>query len=251
MSCSPRQQSLIRRTFIDFQQTAEFLERPLIFDRAEGLYFWDIDGRRYFDAIGGIFVAVLGPPATRACWRRCGGRWTRMTFAPPLHGISDVTLDFVEKLGSVTPGEPQLRQGLQRRIGVDRGGAEVRPPVLQADRPPGQVQVHQPLPELPRGHLRPPCRPAAAAKRKIKFEPHMPGFLKVFSPIQLRDRFPSWEETNRFCARLFEDDHRERESGDGGGGARRADLQHRRDRHPHRGVLRRSCATSAGATTCC
>jgi adenosylmethionine-8-amino-7-oxononanoate aminotransferase len=33
----------------------------------------------------------------------------------------------------------------------------------------------------------------------------MGGFLKVFSPIQYRDRFASWEETNRFCARMFED----------------------------------------------
>ena len=28
----------------------------------------------------------------------------RFQCAPPLHGISDVTLDFIEKLGSVTPG---------------------------------------------------------------------------------------------------------------------------------------------------
>jgi adenosylmethionine-8-amino-7-oxononanoate aminotransferase len=33
----------------------------------------------------------------------------------------------------------------------------------------------------------------------------MSGFLHVPSPIQYRDRFPTWEETNRFCARMFED----------------------------------------------
>jgi adenosylmethionine-8-amino-7-oxononanoate aminotransferase len=43
------------------------------------------------------------------------------------------------------------------------------------------------------------------AKRKSKFEPLMSGFLHVPSPIQYRDRFPSWEETNRFCAQMFED----------------------------------------------
>ena len=32
----------------------------------------------------------------------------------------------------------------------------------------------------------------------------MPGFVKVFSPIQLRDWFPSWEEANRFAAHLVE-----------------------------------------------
>jgi len=27
----------------------------------------------------------------------------KMTFAPPLHGIAEITLDFIEKVGSVTP----------------------------------------------------------------------------------------------------------------------------------------------------
>ena len=55
-----RQEGLIRHTFIDFKQTSDFLNRPLVFERADGLYVWDQDGRKYFDAIGGIFVAVLG-----------------------------------------------------------------------------------------------------------------------------------------------------------------------------------------------
>jgi adenosylmethionine-8-amino-7-oxononanoate aminotransferase len=41
--------------------------------------------------------------------------------------------------------------------------------------------------------------------RKTKFEPHMPGFLKVFPPNFYRDRFASWEECNRFAAQTVED----------------------------------------------
>jgi adenosylmethionine-8-amino-7-oxononanoate aminotransferase len=41
--------------------------------------------------------------------------------------------------------------------------------------------------------------------RKTKFEPQMPGFLKVFPPTYYRDQFASWEECNRFCARMVED----------------------------------------------
>src|SRR5271170_5540830 len=55
-----RQINLLHHTFIDYQATSEFLEHPLVIERAEGLYYWDTDGKRYFDAIGGIFVAVLG-----------------------------------------------------------------------------------------------------------------------------------------------------------------------------------------------
>jgi adenosylmethionine-8-amino-7-oxononanoate aminotransferase len=41
--------------------------------------------------------------------------------------------------------------------------------------------------------------------RKSKFEPQMDGFLKVFPPSYYRDRFPTWEEANRFAAQSLED----------------------------------------------
>jgi adenosylmethionine-8-amino-7-oxononanoate aminotransferase len=94
---------LLRRTCIDFKQSLEFARDPLIITRAEGLYYWDTRGRRYFDAIGGIFVAVLGhrhPRVIEAMHRQMD----RLTFAPPLHSIADVTLEYIDKLGSVTPG---------------------------------------------------------------------------------------------------------------------------------------------------
>ena len=102
MRLDQRRETLLRRTFVDFWQMEEFVEQPLILDRALGTHYWDIEGRRYFDAIGGIFVASLGHghPAVLEAMRT---QMERMTFAPPLHAIADVTLDFVERLGAVTP----------------------------------------------------------------------------------------------------------------------------------------------------
>ena len=57
MNLNERQKKLLKRTFLDYQQTAEFFKNPLIVQRAEGLYYWDVEGKRYFDGIGGIFVA--------------------------------------------------------------------------------------------------------------------------------------------------------------------------------------------------
>src|SRR4029079_4840283 len=98
MRLSKRHENLLKHTFIVYQQTSEFLENPIIVNRADGLYYWDLEGKRYFDAIGGIFVASLGHrhPRLHDAVRR---QMDQITFAPPLHGISDVTLDFVEKIG--------------------------------------------------------------------------------------------------------------------------------------------------------
>jgi adenosylmethionine-8-amino-7-oxononanoate aminotransferase len=198
-----RQERLIRHTFIDFKQTSDFLNRPLVFERADGLYVWDQDGRKYFDAIGGIFVAVLGhrhPRVIEAVRRQLD----RMTFAPPLHGTTDIALDFVEKLASVTPGNLNYVKGFS-------GGSESVEAAMKFTRQyfkqTGRPDKHKFIGNYLSYHGSTLGAMAAGggAHRKVKFQPEPSGYLKIPSPIQLRDRFPSWEETNRFCAGLYED----------------------------------------------
>ena len=43
MKLDSRRERLLKHTFLDFRQTAEFLEHPLIVERAEGLYYWDVE----------------------------------------------------------------------------------------------------------------------------------------------------------------------------------------------------------------
>ena len=84
MQLDPRREKLLRLTFLDYQQGSAFLDHPLVIDRAEGLYYWDSEGKRYFDAIGGIFVATLGHrhPRLIAALER---QMAKLTLAPPLH----------------------------------------------------------------------------------------------------------------------------------------------------------------------
>jgi adenosylmethionine-8-amino-7-oxononanoate aminotransferase len=202
MKSTVRYEQLLKHTFIDFAQTSEVIKAPLIFEKAEGLYVWDVAGKKYFDAIGGVFVAVLGhrhPRVVEAVRRQMD----RITFAPPLHGISDAALDFVEKVGSVTPGNLKY-------IKAFSGGSESIEAAMKFARQyfeqtghPGKDKFISIYLSYHGGTFA--AMAASGGRRKVKFEPHMPGFLKVFSPIQLRDRFSSWEETNRFCARMFEE----------------------------------------------
>ncbi|MGO8688396.1 MAG: aspartate aminotransferase family protein [Thermoguttaceae bacterium] len=203
MKLSPRYEKLLKRTFLDYQQTEEFLRHPLVFERAEGLYYWDLEGRRYFDAIGGIFVAVLGHrhPRVMAALRQ---QLERMTFAPPLHGISDVTLELVEKLGAVAPGALKF-------VKPYSGGSEsiesalkfVRQYFKQTGRP-GKYKVVSCYGGY-HGSTFGAMGASGTGKRKSKFEPQMAGFVKTFLPLHYRDRFASWEEANRFAAAAMED----------------------------------------------
>jgi adenosylmethionine-8-amino-7-oxononanoate aminotransferase len=203
MTIDSRQERLLKHTFLDYTQMTEFIRDPLILHKAQGLYYWDTDGRRYFDAIGGIFVATLGHghPRVLEAMRR---QMETMTFAPPLHGIADVTLDFIEKVGSVTPDTLKF-------IKPFSGGSEATEAAMKFARQyfkqtgrPGKYKFISRYWSY-HGGTAGAMAASGSGARKSKFEPQMAGYLKVFPPNFYRDRFSSWEECNRFAAQSIED----------------------------------------------
>jgi adenosylmethionine-8-amino-7-oxononanoate aminotransferase len=200
---SPRQQQLLHRTFLDYRATEDFLKNPLIIDRASGVHLWDTSGKRYFDAIGGIFVATLGHGHPRVL-EAMRTQMERATFVPPLHAIADVTLDFVERVGAVTPGNLKYVKPLS-------GGSESVEAAIkfvrQFHKQTGNPGKHKFISRYHSYHGGTFAAMAASGtgSRKSKFDPQMPGFLKVFPPSHYRDDFDSWEDANRFAAQTFED----------------------------------------------
>jgi len=193
---------LLKHTFVDFNQTAEIVKNPVILTKAKGLYQWDINGKRYFDAIGGVFVACLGHrhPKVMEAMRK---QMEKITLGAPLHGITDVGLEFVEKLGSVSPGNLNFVKGFS-------GGSESIEAAMKFSRQyfkqtgkPGKYKFISNYLSY-HGATFAAMALSGNGERKVKFEPQMAGFLKMFSPFQLRNRFSSWGETCRFTAQLLE-----------------------------------------------
>ena len=203
MKLNDRQEKLIRRTFLDYQQISAFIENPVVMHRAEGLYYWDVEGKRYFDGIGGIFVATLGHghPRLLEAMRK---QMEVLTFAPPMHGTADLTLDFIERLSEVSPENLNYVKSFS-------GGSESIESALKFTRQYFKQTGH---PEKYKfvsryhgyhGGTLGALAASGIGRRKSGSEPHLGGFPKVFPPTVYRDRFPSWEACNRFCARMFED----------------------------------------------
>ena len=179
MNIDSRQHALLQRTFLDYQPTESFLDNPLVVQRAQGLYYWDTDGKRYFDAIGGIFVAILGhghPRVVEAMQKQL----EVLSFAPPMHGTADVTLDFVERLSQVTPGDLNFAKSFS-------GGSESIEAALkfarQYFRQSGRPSKYKFISRYQGYHGGTYGAMAASGtgKRKTPFEPHMTGFLKVLN----------------------------------------------------------------------
>jgi adenosylmethionine-8-amino-7-oxononanoate aminotransferase len=203
MHLTERQRKLLNRTFIDYHATAEFLENPLVIDKAEGLYYWDTDGKRYFDAIGGIFVASLGHRHPRVM-QTMRDQMEKITFAPPLISTTNATLDLVEKLGEVTPGNLKFVKPFS-------GGSEAVESALKFARQyfkqTGRPNKYKFISRYYgyHGGTFGGMGASGTGSRKSKFEPQINGFLKVFPPSFYRDHFSTWEEANRFAAHAVED----------------------------------------------
>jgi adenosylmethionine-8-amino-7-oxononanoate aminotransferase len=203
MHLTERQRKLLNRTFIDYHATSEFLDNPLVIDKAEGLYYWDTDGKRYFDGIGGIFVASLGHRHPRVM-QAMRDQMEKITFAPPLISTTNTTLDLVEKLGEVAPGNLKFVKPFS-------GGSEAIESALKFTRQyfkqTGKPNKYKFISRYYgyHGGTFGGMGASGTGSRKSKFEPQMDGFLKVFPPSFYRDHFSSWEEANRFAAHAVED----------------------------------------------
>ena len=92
----------VRHLILDLRQMKEFCERPLVMESADGVYLFDIDGKRYIDGISGIFVANVGH-GNRHVIDAIRAQHERVAFVPPLHGVSDVAVRYARRLTEITP----------------------------------------------------------------------------------------------------------------------------------------------------
>lgn len=203
MSISSRQRELLTRTWVDFMPMKSFADNPFIVDRADGIYYWDVTNKRYIDAIGGIFVASLGHRHPRVM-DAVRTQMDRVTIAPPMHGIADISLELVDRLGAITPDNLDF-------VKTFSGGSEATEAAIKLSRQywkqsghPGKYKVISRYYGYHGGTFG-AMAASGTGSRKSKFEPQMSGFVKVFPPNHFRDQFDDWERCNRFAASMVED----------------------------------------------
>src|SRR5882724_1987611 len=95
---------LLRHIVLDLRQMKSFLAEPLVMARAEGIWYWDVYGKRYLDGCSGNFVVNIGHgnPRVREALHR---QIDQITFAPPLHATNAPAVELANLVASVTPGD--------------------------------------------------------------------------------------------------------------------------------------------------
>ena len=78
------EEAFLRQIFVR-DQMAEWSKTPLIMARSEDVYYWDVQGNRYLDALSGIYVASVGHNNRRVI-DAIRAQLDTLTFSPPMHG---------------------------------------------------------------------------------------------------------------------------------------------------------------------
>src|SRR5262245_52744149 len=104
------EEEFLRHIFVR-DQMAEWSKQPLIMARAEGVYYWDVGGKRYLDALSGIYVVNVGhgnPRIIDAIRRQL----ETLHFSPPMHGTNPLAVQLANMLSELAPAsnpEPDAR----------------------------------------------------------------------------------------------------------------------------------------------
>jgi len=99
---SVKDPEVLRHSVLDFRQMSAFVRDPLIIERGQGVYLWDVDGRRYFDGIAGIFVVAVGHGNQRVI-QAMKEQMDQLCYAPILHGTNPRAIELNALIAEVAP----------------------------------------------------------------------------------------------------------------------------------------------------
>lgn len=197
------EEAFLRHIFVR-DQMAEWSKQPLIMARADGVYYWDVQGKRYLDALSGIYVAAVGHNNRRVidAIRR---QLDTLTFSPPMHGTNPLAVQLANLLAELAPGDLSA-------VKFQCGGAEVTEAAIKLARQyhkltgnPGKYKVVSRYLSWHGSTLGSLSASGLKSRRTVN-EPLAPGFLHVFPPTCYRCPFgKNYPDCGITCATLIGD----------------------------------------------
>jgi adenosylmethionine-8-amino-7-oxononanoate aminotransferase len=197
------EEHFLRQIFVR-DQMADWSKQPLIMARADGVCYWDVSGKRYLDALSGIYVVAVGHNNRRVI-EAIRRQLDVLHFSPPMHGTNPVAIQLANVLAELAPGDLST-------VKFECGGAEVTEAAIKLARQyhklagsPGKYKIIARYLSW-HGSTLGSLSASGLKSRKTVNEPLAPGFLHVFPPTCYRCPFSkSYPDCEITCATLIED----------------------------------------------
>ncbi|MGH9677682.1 MAG: aspartate aminotransferase family protein, partial [Candidatus Acidiferrum sp.] len=196
------EEAFLRHIFVR-DQMMEWSKTPLIMARADGVWYWDTSGKRYLDALSGIYTVSVGHNNRRVI-DAIHRQLDQLHFSPPMHGTNPVAVQLSNLLAELAPGDLSV-------VKLQSGGSEVIEAAIklarQFHRLTGAAGKYKILSRYQSWHGSTMGALSASGlkSRKSVNEPLAPGFIHVFPPTCYRCPFDkNYPECGVTCARLIE-----------------------------------------------
>jgi adenosylmethionine-8-amino-7-oxononanoate aminotransferase len=197
------EERFLRHIFVR-DQMAEWSKSPLVMARADGVHYWDVRGKRYLDALSGIYVVSVGHNNRRVL-DAIRQQLDTLCFSPPMHGTNPVAVQLANLLAELAPGDLSA-------VKFQCGGAEVTEAAIKIARQyhrltgnPGKYKVVSRYLSW-HGSTLGSLSASGLKSRKTVNEPLALGFVHVFPPTCYRCPFgKSYPDCGITCATLVGD----------------------------------------------
>src|SRR5262245_38872380 len=205
------EEEFLRHIFVR-DQMAEWSKQPLIMARAEGVHYWDVSGKRYLDALSGIYVVAVGH-GNRRVVDAIHKQLDTLHFSPPMHGTNPLAVQLANLLSDLAPEyTSENGQPTGWTIKFQCGGSEVTEAAIKLARQyhkltgnPGKYKIISRYQSW-HGSTMASLSASGLKSRKTVNEPFAPGFLHVLPPTCYRCPFgKTYGDCGITCATLIGD----------------------------------------------
>lgn len=197
------EERFLRQIFVR-DQMAEWSKAPLLMAKADGITYWDNHGKRYLDALSGIYTVSVGHNNRRVI-EAMKKQLDTLHFSPPMHGTNPVAVQLANLIAEIAPGDLNT-------VKFECAGSEVTEAAIKLARQyhrltgnPGKFKILSRYMSW-HGSTMGSLSASGLKSRKTVNEPLAAGFIHVFPPTCYRCPFgksyPSCEIT---CATLIND----------------------------------------------
>jgi adenosylmethionine-8-amino-7-oxononanoate aminotransferase len=194
----------LKRIMLDLRQMKTFTRKPLVMAKADGVWYEDVNGKRYLDGLSGIFVVNVGHNNRRVI-EAIRAQLDEIAFAPPLHATSPAAIRLAEKIAEVTPGDLNT-------VKLVNSGSEATEAAMkmarQYHRQTGYPQKYKIISRYwgYHGATFGALSATGTVRRKWMFEPVLQGFVHVWPPTCYRCPFGmNYPTCGIRCATIIED----------------------------------------------
>lgn len=112
------EERFLRQIFVR-DQMADWSKQPLLMAKADGVFYWDVTGKRYVDALSGIYTVSVGHNNRRVI-EAIQRQLDTLHFSPPMHGSNPVAVQLANLIAEIAPKIPPSRPSPTRGEGDDR-----------------------------------------------------------------------------------------------------------------------------------